>query len=162
MSVVCAGACSAGDQDIAAVGDRTAENPRLLGRHDAGGHIVLQREHGDRGLADRKGRRRDHGRQQALEALPRSGQLGRDTGASGVDLGADMVGDEPDNALAVGRRQSLTRIGQALREPVDPEPPVRVEHHLDDRRVFQETGDGRAEGGAQHARAAKDRLGLLE
>jgi hypothetical protein len=73
-----------------------------------------------------------------------------------------MVGDQPDDALAVGRRQSLTRIGQTLGEPVDPEPPVRVEHHLDDRRVFQETGDCRAEGGAQHARAAKDRLGLLE
>ena len=78
-----------------------------------------------------------------------------------MDLGADMMRDEADDALAVGRRQLLAGVGKAFGQPVDPEPPVGVEHHLDDRGVFQEPGDGRPERGAQHARAARDRLRLL-
>ena len=71
-----------------------------------------------------------------------------------MDLGADMVRDEADDPLAIGGGQCPTGIFQAARQPVDPEPTVGVEHHLDDRRVFEEGGDGRAERGAQHARAA--------
>ena len=77
-----------------------------------------------------------------------------------MDLGADMVRDEPDDPFAVGRRQPLARIGKPARQPIDPEPPVGVEHHLDDAGVFEERGDRRPERGAQHARAARDRLGL--
>jgi hypothetical protein len=43
---------------------------------------------------------------------------------------------------------------QALGEPVDPQPPIRVQHHLDDRFVFEIARDGRAERRAQHPRAA--------
>ena len=57
-------------------------------------------------------------------------------------------------------RQALARIGQSARQPVDPEPAVGVEHHLDDRGVFEKAGDRRPERGAQHARAARDRFGL--
>jgi hypothetical protein len=53
---------------------------------------------------------------------------------------------------SAGDRRS--RIGQAFRQPVDPEPPVGVEHHLDDFGVFQKPGDGGAERGTQHARPA--------
>jgi hypothetical protein len=77
------------------------------------------------------------GGKQPLEPLPRLGQLGRDARGAGMNLGADMMGDQTDDALAVGRRQPLTRIGEPFGEPVDPEPPIGVEHHLDDRGVFQ-------------------------
>ena len=78
-----------------------------------------------------------------------------------MDLGADMVRDEADDPLTVGWRQQLTGIRKPFGETVDPEPPIGVEHHLDDRGVVQKPGDGGAERGAQHARAAKDRLGSL-
>ena len=70
-----------------------------------------------------------------------------------MDLGADMMGDEPDDPFAVGRREPLAGIREAARQPVDPEPAVGIEHHLDDRRVFELGGDRRSERGAQHARA---------
>jgi len=69
--------------------------------------------------------------------------------------------DEADDALAVRGRQTLSGVGKALGQPVNPEPSIGIEHHLDDRRVFQESGDGGAKGGAQHARASKDRFRLL-
>ena len=78
-----------------------------------------------------------------------------------MDLGADMVRDQADDALAIGGRQALTGIGEPFGQPVDPEPPVGVEHHLDDRGVFQKPAIGGPERRAQHARAAKDRLGFL-
>lgn len=78
-----------------------------------------------------------------------------------MNLGADMVRDESNDALAIGRRQPFTRVGESFGEPVDPEPPIGVEHHLDDKRVFQELGDRRSEGRAQHACAAKDYLRFL-
>lgn len=74
---------------------------------------------------------------------------------------ADVMGDQPDDALAIGGRQSFTGVGKALREPVDPEPPIGVEHHLDDRGIFQKGGDRRPESRAQHARTAKDRFRFL-
>jgi hypothetical protein len=49
-----------------------------------------------------------------------------------MNLGADMMGDQPHDAFAIGGRQRLARIGQPFGEPVDPEPPVGVQHHLDD------------------------------
>ena len=88
-----AGRGAAGDEDVLAFCDGGAQHRGLAASHDAGGDIVVEREDGDGGLADRKGRRRDHRRQQALEPLSRLGQLGRDTRAAGVDLGADVVGD---------------------------------------------------------------------
>ena len=54
--------------------------------------------------------------------------------------------------------KQLAGVGQAFGQAVDPEPPVGVEHHLDDGGVFQKRGDGRPERGAQHARTACDRL----
>ena len=67
--------------------------------------IVVEREDRDGGLADREGRSRDDGRQQSLEPLSRFGQLGRDARAAGMDLGADVMRDEADDALAIGRRK---------------------------------------------------------
>ena len=47
-------------------------------------------------------------------------------------------------------------------QPVDPEPTIRVEHHLDDLGILQKPGDVRAKGGAQHAAAARKCLRVLE
>src|SRR3546814_602951 len=90
-----------------------------------------------------------------------SSDLGRNTRRAGMDFGADMMGDEANDTLAVGRREQFTRVGKPSGKPVDPEPPIGVEHHLDDRGVFQKPGDRRPEGRAQHARTAKDRLRFL-
>ena len=78
-----------------------------------------------------------------------------------MHLGADMMRDQANDALAIGGRQSFTGVGKALRKPVDPEPPIGVEHHLDDRGIFQKGGDRGPEGRAQHPRTAKDRLRFL-
>jgi hypothetical protein len=75
-----------------------------------------------------------------------------------MNLGADVMRDEANNAFAVGGREPFSGVGEPLGQAVDPEPPVGIEHHLDDRRVFQESGDGGAEGCAQHARASQGRL----
>ena len=78
-----------------------------------------------------------------------------------MHLGADMMRDQANDALAIGGRQSFTRIGKTFRQPVDPEPPIGVEHHLDDRGIFQKRGDRRPEGCAQHSRTAKNRFRFL-
>ena len=44
-------------------------------------------------------------------------------------------------------------------QPVDPEPAVGVEHHLDDAGIFEVAGDGRPERRAQHARAPGEGFG---
>ena len=78
-----------------------------------------------------------------------------------MNLGPYMMGDEADYPLAIGWREAFTRVGKAFRQPVDPEPPIGVEHHLDDRGIFQKRGDRRPEGRAQHPRTAKYRLRFL-
>ena len=142
------------DEDIAALGHSPPEHRRLRRRHDSSGRVIIEREDSDRGLADRERRRRHDGRQKTLEPIFRVGQFGRYARRAGVNLGADMVGDEADDALAVGGREALSRIGQSGRQSVDPEPAVGVQHYFDDCRVFEKDGDRGAERGAQHARAS--------
>ena len=77
-----------------------------------------------------------------------------------MDFGADMVSDQPYDALALGGCQSLLRLDQAGRQPVDPEPPIGVEHHFDDGRIFEPGCDGGPERGAQHAGAPGNDLCL--
>jgi hypothetical protein len=78
-----------------------------------------------------------------------------------MNLGADMVRDKPHNPLAIVRRQTLSSIDEAAGEPIDPEPAVGVEHHLDDRSILKPERDGRAKRSPQHARAARHSL-LIE
>jgi hypothetical protein len=145
---------AASDEDVLARGDGPTQQRRLTGGHGASVDIIVEGEDGDCGLADGEGRRRDDGRQQPLEPLSRLGQLGRDTRALRVNLSADMVRDKAHDPLAIGGRQCPTAILKAAGEPIDPEPAIGIQHHLDDRRVFEKGGDGRAERGAQHARTA--------
>ena len=71
-----------------------------------------------------------------------------------MHFGAHMVGDEADDAFAVGGGEAQAGIGDPVGEPVDPQPPVGIEHDLDHARVFQPTGDVGTQRRAQHARAA--------
>jgi hypothetical protein len=77
--------------------------------------IVVEREHGDGGLADREGRGGDDGREQPLEPLSRFRQFRRDARDARMDLDADMMGDEPDDALAVGGAQRSPVSADSLR-----------------------------------------------
>ena len=114
-----------------------AQQLGLRAGHDAGVDIVAEREDGDGGPADGEARRRHHRRHQALEPLPAFRQLGRDARAAGMDLDADMVRDEAHDALGVGRRDAAAGILEAARQPVDPQPAVGIEHHLDDAGIFE-------------------------
>jgi hypothetical protein len=65
-----------------------------------------------------------------------------------------MVRDQAYDALAIGGRQTLAGVGQTGGKSVNPEPAVRVEHNLDNGRVFEPGRDVGAERGPQHAGAA--------
>lgn len=58
-----------------------------------------------------------------------------------MDLGSDVVGHQPDDALAVCRVDACAGILQAAREPVNPQTAIRVEHDFDDTRVIEIPGD---------------------
>jgi hypothetical protein len=49
-----------------------------------------------------------------------------------MDLRADVMRNQSYDPLTVSSRQSLPRVRQAFREPVDPQPAIGVEHHFDD------------------------------
>ncbi len=78
-----------------------------------------------------------------------------------MNLRADMVRDQPHDAFAIGGRHRLAGIGKPFGQAIDPNPAVRIQHHFDHSRVFQKARDGRAERGAQHACAARDRFRFL-
>ena len=69
-----------------------------------------------------------------------------------MDLCADMMGHQPNDALTIGGREPLPRIGKPLRQTVNPDPTVGVQHHLDDTRVLKKPSDRRTERSAQHPR----------
>jgi hypothetical protein len=78
-----------------------------------------------------------------------------------MDLRADMMGNQPHDALAVGCREALAGIRQATHQPVYPKSAVGIEHHLDDRCVFEPGRYRWSERGTQHARAPRHRFGLV-
>ena len=155
-----AGRRAASDQDV--LPGRNGANQRvgLPCRHDLRRYIILEREHRDGGLADRKTRRCHHRRQQTFEALAGIGKLGRHARRLGMNLGSDMMRHQPDDPLAIGSAHPAPRIGDPGAEPVDPQPPVGIEHDLDDRGIFKPSGNLRPERSAQHARSARRCLRL--
>lgn len=68
-----------------------------------------------------------------------------------MNLGPDMVRDQPDDPLTIGGGHLAPRIGNPGTQPVDPKPPVGIEHHFDDGNVFEPGRDLRSERGTQHA-----------
>ena len=75
-----------------------------------------------------------------------------------MDFGADVMGDEANDSLSIGRRQPCARVRQPIGQPVDPDASIRIEHDLDNRRVFKPRGDHRPQRGAQHAGATRNRF----
>ncbi|CRO25462.1 hypothetical protein PAERUG_P3_North_West_16_VIM_2_07_06_05747 [Pseudomonas aeruginosa] len=66
-----------GDQDVLTLAHGAHQKARLGGGHHSVHDIPLQRDHADGALAQREGRPWRGGRQDALEAFARLGQLGR-------------------------------------------------------------------------------------
>ena len=99
--------------------------------------VVCEREHRDRGTADGKAGCGSHWRQETFEALAAFRQLGGNVGAARMHLDADMVRDQTHDALRIGGRYTATGIFKPARQTVDPELSVRIEHHLDDRGIFE-------------------------
>ncbi len=157
-----AGRGAAGDQDVASFDHGPAQHVGLGRTHDPGGHVVVEGEDGNRGLADGKGRvpPRPAGSgprsvRRSPAARPRPAALRAWTSAP------DVVGDKPDDALAVGRRQPLTGVSEALGQPVDPEPTIWIEQHLQlIAGSSSQAAISRPERCAQHARSAGDRFVL--
>jgi hypothetical protein len=77
-----------------------------------------------------------------------------------MDLRANMVSDESNDPFAIGSGEILPGITQPTRQPVDPQPAIRIEHHLDNGWVFEPRGYGRSERGTQHARTTQYRFRL--
>jgi hypothetical protein len=77
-----------------------------------------------------------------------------------MDLRANMVSDESNDPFAIGSGEILTRIAQPAGQPVDPQPAIRIEHHLNNGGIFEPRGYGRSERGAQHTRATQYRFRL--
>ena len=67
-----------------------------------------------------------------------------------MHLGADMMGNQPDDPLAISGRHRYTCIGNPGTEPVGPQPPVRIEHDFDNRSIFKPCTDLNAQRRAQH------------
>ena len=76
-----------------------------------------------------------------------------------MNLDADVVGDEPHDALGVGGRDAEASVLEAARQPVDPKPAIGIEHHLNDAGVFEIAGDRRPQRRAQHACATGESFG---
>jgi len=71
-----------------------------------------------------------------------------------MNLAADMMRHEPDDALAIVGRDRETAIGEARSEPVDPQAAVRVEHDFDDLGLVEPGRDCGSERRTQHPGAA--------
>ena len=95
-------------------GHCATENIGLMIGNDPGRHVVGQREDRDRGFADGKGRGGNNRWQKTFKPLTRFGKLRRHPGVPRMDLCTDMVGHQPDDALTIGGRQPLPRIGHPL------------------------------------------------
>jgi hypothetical protein len=93
-------------------------------------------------------------RQQPLEPLARFGQLGRDTRAAGMDLGADMMRDQAHDALAIGA-DSARPYRRALRSRSIQSRPSGLSITSTTEASSRNARDRRPERGAQHARAAR-------
>ena len=76
-----------------------------------------------------------------------------------MNFHTDMEGQKPHDTFGVHWRNVYGGIFEAAGQTIDPETPVRIEHHLHDRGVLEKTRDGRTERGAQHSRAAGSALG---
>jgi len=71
-----------------------------------------------------------------------------------------QVAIQSNDALPIRGRHYFSGVCQTIRQPVDPQPAIRIEHHLNDRWIFQKARDCWAERRAEHTRPTRDRLRL--
>src|ERR1700733_9505162 len=76
-----------------------------------------------------------------------------------MNLDADMMRDEANDAFGIRRGDAEASVLKATRQSVDPEPTVRVQHHLDDAGIFEIAGNRWPKRSAQHARATGEGFG---
>src|SRR3546814_2513383 len=77
-----------------------------------------------------------------------------------MDFDPQVARHQTDDPLDLGRLEPLTGIDPALAEPVETQAAIRIDHHLDDRRVGERGADRRPHGGAQHGPLASPALGM--
>lgn len=77
-----------------------------------------------------------------------------------MNLCADMVRNQTDDAFAVSDGKLFAGVGEAVAQPVHPQAPVGIEHDLDNRRVFEPCGNVGAERGPEHARTTGESFGF--
>jgi hypothetical protein len=78
----------------------------------------------------------------------------RNAWARGVHLGPDMVRDKANDSFAVSWRQPLTRVRKSIRQTVDSDAAIRIEHDFDDAKISKPCRDRQPQRCAQHAGAA--------
>ncbi len=155
-----AGRCATGNENIGSRADRIAQDVGLPVFHDGLADIVIEREDRDGGFADCKGRRRDHRREQAFETLATFREFCRNTGIAGMNLCPDMMGNQSDDPLAIFSGQAFPCVGQSLRQSINPDVTIRVQHHFDDPVIAKKMRNGWPKSGSQHPCTARNCLGL--
>jgi len=65
-----------------------------------------------------------------------------------------MMRDKAKNSFAVSWRQPLARDRKSIRQTVDPDAAIRIEHDFDDAKIFKPCRDRQPQRCAQHAGAA--------
>jgi ParB family chromosome partitioning protein len=83
-----------------------------------------------------------------------SGSDAGDPRRAAMDLGADMMRDEPDDSFGLRRREPIVGRRHAAVEPVDPQPPIGIEHDLGYLRVVEPASNRRPQRAPQHRSAA--------
>lgn len=68
-----------------------------------------------------------------------------------MNFGSDMMSDQAYDALAIGSSKQFTAVSETFAQAVDPEPPIGIEHDLDNLRVCKPGCDRRTHRGAQHS-----------
>ena len=72
---------------------------------------------------------------------------------------ADMVGNKAHDSLRMGRGETAAGVFKSAGKAIDPEMSVRIEHDLDDVRIFEIAGNRWSKGSAQHACTAQEGFG---
>jgi hypothetical protein len=104
-------ACAAHNEDVLTIGHRPFDDGFLAFAHDAGRDVIGERENRRRLAPDREHGRRNHGRDQPLEAAAIERQLAFEDGMVASDGGLMRGGDGGERRLGSvwGKRAEAAR-----------------------------------------------------
>jgi hypothetical protein len=134
-----AGTRPADDEDVLVVERGFADKLALSGRHRARGDVVVERKDAARPLADAKTRAGHDGRDQTFEAAA-VGQLAFEDRRLPRDRGSVDRRQSGHGGLGLMLRH-LAEARHRVAETLDPQPPIRIQHDLDDARVSKSADD---------------------